>query len=91
MLDDKINIMEKSGRNKFKRLCENLQIYFVEAENPFEYFDGIVYFKGKKFLIEIKDRDEKFNYDTILFEKDKYENLKSEIIKNNANNFFINS
>lgn len=79
MLEDKINTLENIGRNKFKRLCENKNLKFVESTNSIEYFDGIVYFKGKKYLIEIKDRSEKFNYDTILFEKDKYDNLIQSI------------
>lgn len=84
MLEDKINTLEYIGRNKFKKLCENKNLKFVESTNPIEYFDGIVYFKGKKYLIEIKDRSEKFNYDTILFEKDKYDNLIQSIKKEQA-------
>lgn len=84
MLNDKIDTMENKGRDKFRKLCESKHLQFVESTERLEYFDGIVYFKGKKYLIEIKDRSEKFNYDTILFEKDKYDNLIKSIDKEQA-------
>lgn len=84
MLNDKIDTLENKGRDKFRKLCENKHLQFVESTERLEYFDGIVYFKGKKYLIEIKDRSEKFNYDTILFEKDKYDNLIKSIDKEQA-------
>ena len=84
MLNDKIDTMENKGRDKFRKLCDSKHLKFVESTERLEYFDGIVYFKGKKYLIEIKDRSEKFNYDTILFEKDKYDNLIKSIDKEQA-------
>ena len=84
MLNDKIDTLENKGRDKFRKLCESKHLQFVESTERLEYFDGIVYFKGKKYLIEIKDRSEKFNYDTILFEKDKYDNLIKSIDKEQA-------
>jgi len=83
-LNSKINGMEKSGRDKFKMLCKNLNLEFQETEYQYEHYDGIVYFKDKKYLIEIKDRSNKFNYNTILFEDDKYQNIKAEIRANKA-------
>ena len=84
MLNDKIDTLENKGRDKFRKLCESKHLQFVESTERLEYFDGIVFFKGKKYLIEIKDRSEKFNYDTILFEKDKYDNLIKSIDKEQA-------
>ena len=84
MLNDKIDTMENKGRDKFRKLCEIKHLQFVESTERLEYFDGIVFFKGKKYLIEIKDRSEKLNYDTILFEKDKYDNLIKSIDKEQA-------
>ena len=84
MLNDKIDTMENKGRDKFRKLCDSKHLKFVESTERLEYFDGIVYFKGKKYLIEIKDRSEKLNYDTILFEKDKYDNLIKSIDKEQA-------
>ena len=84
-LSKKINDMEKSGRDKFKKLCSRLGLKFEEATNQYEHYDGIVYLKGKKYLIEIKDRSLKYNYDTILFEDEKYQNIKNAIKETNAN------
>ena len=84
MLNDKIDTLENKGRDKFRKLCKIKQLQFVESTERLEYFDGIVYFKGKKYLIEIKDRSEKFNFNTILFEKDKYDNLIKSIDKEQA-------
>lgn len=83
-LNSKINDMEKSGRDKFRKLCQNLNLEFIEATNQYEHYDGIIFFKGKKYLIEIKDRSNKFNYDTILFEDEKYQNIKAAIEETNA-------
>ena len=84
MLKDKIEKYEKKGRDKFKKLCNNLNLIYIESDNLTEHFDGIVFFKNKKYIIEIKDRSNKFNYDTILFEQEKYDNLKKAINENEA-------
>ena len=84
MLKDKIEKYEKKGREKFKKLCDDLNLLYVESDNLTEHFDGIVFFKNKKYIIEIKDRSNKFNYDTILFEQEKYDNLKKAINENEA-------
>ena len=84
MLEDKIYKMEKSGRDKFKILCKNLGLEYVESTNPYEYYDGIIYYKNKKYLVELKDRSNKYIYDTILFEDEKYRNLKKCISETNS-------
>lgn len=84
MLEEKIYMMEKSGRDKFKTLCSNLNLNYIESTNPYEYYDGIIYFNGKKYIVELKDRSDKYVYDTILFEDEKYQNLKKSIKDLNA-------
>ena len=67
---------EDNGRNKFQRLCDSLGVEWDENEDIHSYYDGTVLWKGKTYLIEIKDRDERYEaYDTILLQNDKYENI----------------
>jgi len=84
MLSEKIDNMERVGREKFKTLCKNLKLEFKEATNPYEHYDGVISYYGRKYLVEIKDRSEKYNYDTILFEDEKYQNLKKAIEQKDA-------
>lgn len=83
---------ERKGREKFSRLCEmkNLQYW----DNPIitEHYDGIVYHRGKPYVVEIKDRDVKYEpFDTYLFENDKYVNLNKAIEETGAYGaFYVN-
>ena len=69
---------EKMGRAKFRKLIkDNKLMYFVDNPRLKEYYDGVLYYGDKKFLIEIKTRAEKYNQEeTLMFEADKYNHLR---------------
>ena len=83
-IDRRKLMMEAIGREKFIKLCDRLGYEFIETKNRYEVYDGVVFFNGKKYLIEIKDRSEKHDYDTILFEDEKYQSMKKAIYDTNA-------
>ena len=82
--DEKVSVYEKSSRDKFKRLCDNLNLIFEDSQQMFDHYDEILYYKNKKYIVELKDRKLKYDYPTIMFEKYKYDNLIFKMKELNA-------
>lgn len=79
-------IMEQQGRDKFKCLCDKLGRQWEPNPIEMDCYDGTVYYHGKTYLIEIKNRDaECSKYPTNLFECNKHDNLKKSIAETGAN------
>lgn len=86
-LEQNIKALDKPGREKFIQLCKklNLQydpsgkcqlIQYGEPENDKLAYDCYIIYKGKKYIIELKDRDPKYeHYDEYILEQDKYERV----------------
>jgi hypothetical protein len=75
-LNAKIKALDKPGREKFIQLCKQLNIQYVEPENDKLAYDCYIIYKGKKYIIELKDRDTKYeHYDEYILEQDKYERV----------------
>ena len=75
-LINNIKIMDKPGREKFMQLCKQLNLQYGEPENEKLAYDCYIIYKGKKYIIELKDRDPKCEqYDEYILEKDKYERV----------------
>ncbi len=71
-----IKTLDKPGREKFIQLCKQLNIQYVEPENDKLAYDCYIIYKGKKYIIELKDRDTKYeHYDEYILEQDKYERV----------------
>lgn len=66
---------ERIGREKMNILCENLNLAFKENPKQYDCYDGTIEYHGKKYIVELKDRSEKYNLDSILLEKSKYDNI----------------
>ena len=72
-LVENIKKMDKPGRDKFIKLCETLKLEYGEPENEKLAYDCYIIYKGKKYLVELKDRDPKYEqYDELILEQDKY-------------------
>lgn len=75
-LINNIKIMDKPGRDKFIQLCKQLNLQYGEPENEKLAYDCFITYKGKKYIIELKDRDPKCeHYEDYILEKDKYERV----------------
>ena len=75
-LEQNIKTLDKPGREKFIQLCKKLNLQYGEPENDKLAYDCYIIYKGKKYIIELKDRDPKCeHYDEYILEKDKYERV----------------
>lgn len=75
-LENNIKTLDKAGRDKFIQLCRKLGLQYGEPENEKLAYDCYIIYKGKKYIIELKDRDPKYeHYDEYILEKDKYERV----------------
>lgn len=75
-LEQNIKTLDKPGREKFIQLCKKLNLQYGEPENEKLAYDCYIIYKGKKYIIELKDRDPKCEqYDEYILEKDKYERV----------------
>ena len=71
-----IKTLDKPGREKFIKLCKQLNLQYGEPENEKLAYDCYIIYKGKKYIIELKDRDPKYEqYDEYILEQDKYERV----------------
>ena len=71
-----IKKLDKPGRDKFIKLCETLNLEYGEPENEKLSYDCFIIYKGKKYLVELKDRDPKYEqYDDLILEQDKYNRI----------------
>ena len=81
-----INQYEDKGRDKFKRLCETLNYDYENNSDMTAHYDGTVHYKGRDYLIEIKDRNIKFkDYPTVMFEMYKNNALRNAVCEQGAN------
>lgn len=77
---------EDKGREKFKRLCETLNYDYENNSDMTAHYDGTVHYKGRDYLIEIKDRNVKFKeYPTIMFECYKNDAIRNAVSEQGAN------
>lgn len=75
-LEQNIKTLDKPGREKFIQLCKKLNLQYGEPENKKLAYDCYIIYKGKKYIIELKDRDPKCEqYDEYILEQDKYERV----------------
>ena len=75
-LSQNIKALDKPGRDKFIQLCNQLHLEYGEPANEKLAYDCYITYKGKKYIIELKDRDPKCEqYDEYILEKDKYERV----------------
>ena len=75
-LVENIKKLDKPGRDKFIKLCETLNLEYGEPENEKLSYDCFIIYKGKKYLVELKDRDPKYEqYDDLILEQDKYNRI----------------
>lgn len=74
-------IAENKGRAKFEKLVEqNWDIYDLQfTTNTYDNIDAYFYYKGKKFAVEIKNRES--YYDSWNVEILKYQTMKEKIEK----------
>lgn len=80
---------EDKGRSKFQRLCEMLNYDYENNSDITAHYDGTVHYKGKDYLIEIKDRNIKFKeYPTIMFEEYKNDTLRNAVSEQGADGAF---
>lgn len=75
-LNANIKALDKPGRDKFIQLCKQLNLQYGEPANDKLAYDCYIIYKGKKYIIELKDRDPKYEqYNEYILEKDKYERV----------------
>jgi len=80
------NDLDNGGKLKFKKLCKKFNLEFEEMLERFADYDFLLFYKGKKFIVEVKDRDAIYaNYDSIMFEDEKYQKLIKDIEKEQVN------
>lgn len=74
---DNIISLDKPGRDKTIKLCEDYGWKFEEPERADLAYDCIIKFNSDlKAVVEIKNRDSKYQkYDTLFLQEDKYKNL----------------
>jgi len=81
-----IKKLDKPGRDKFIELCKRLNIKYIEPSREDLCYDCLIEYKGKQYIVELKNRSSKYkNYDTLFLEKGKYERLLNNIKKLNVN------
>lgn len=82
---NKYELADKLGRDKVIDLAKREGWEFSEPRNNKLAYDCYLKVKGKLFIAEIKNRDEKYNnYPTLFLQKDKYERLQYWKTKLNA-------
>lgn len=73
---DNIKALDKPGREKFKKLCAKMGYSYFEPDNEKLAYDCGFTWKGKKYIVELKDRSPMYEcYDELILEKDKAERL----------------
>lgn len=90
--DENYKRLDKPGRDKFKRLCEECGLVYHEPENNKLAFDCWFEGMGYNWLVEIKDRGpEAVGYQELVLEKDRYERLANWVNKTGAAGaFYVN-
>ena len=77
-IDSKIRELDTPGREKMKLLCSQLGWEYSEPDSLRLAFDCFVTVAGHKYVVEIKNRDVKYEqYDEYILEKDKYDRVMS--------------
>ena len=77
-IDSKIRELDTPGREKMKLLCSQLGWEYSEPDSLRLAFDCFVTIAGHKYVVEIKNRDVKYEqYDEYILEKDKYDRVMS--------------
>lgn len=78
LLQNNIKKLDKPGRDKTIKLCNDYGWRFEEPIREDLAYDCIIKFDSSMFaVVEIKNRDIKCEkYDTLFLQKDKYENVK---------------
>lgn len=72
-LVENIKKLDAPGRDKFKKLCYKLGYEFGEPTNEKLAYDCFFKYKGKVYLVELKDRKPEYEkYDELILEVDKY-------------------
>lgn len=91
-LDNQMKALDKPGRDKFKLLCSKLNLIYEEPSFDKLAYDCTIKYKGRTYLVELKDRNIKYNvYDTLYLEKYKYDCLKRwKKSLNAAGIFYVN-
>ena len=75
---DLIKELDLPGREKFKLLCEKLGVEFGEPSNEKLAYDCYIIRNGKKYLVELKDRNPKLEErDEYFLEVYKYDCLRA--------------
>jgi len=78
-VNQKIVEMDKPGRDKFIELCNELgkDYIYQEPEIIDLAYDSILYYKGKKYIIELKNRNANCKaFATFFLEEEKLNNLR---------------
>lgn len=90
--DENYKRLDKPGRDKFKRMCEECGLVYHEPENEKLAFDCWFEGQGYNWLVEIKDRGpEAAGYQELVLEKDRYERLAACVNKTGAAGaFYVN-
>ena len=71
IIDTYFKKFDKPGREKFKQLCTELGFEYGEPKRKDLMYDCHFTYKGKKYIVEIKDRDPKIEkYDSYIIEKE---------------------
>jgi len=91
-LSDRIKTLDKPGRDKFKQLCNKLGYIYSEPANEKLAYDAMISYKGKNYVIEIKNRSlDCEKYDTLFLEQDKYYRVQAWKDRLNADGaYYVN-
>lgn len=74
LIDREIKKLDKPGRKKFMQLCDELGFEYGEPKRKDLMYDCHFTYKGKKYIVEIKDRSPKVEqYDSYIIEKEQYD------------------
>ena len=91
---DSFELNEEIGRSWFASFVEQLKTKteWIPSLGKYNFIDGFVIQKDKKYVVEIKTRSKKFlDYPTHLIELNKYMNMtKVKINSNCKNGFYVN-
>ena len=90
--DENYKRLDRPGRDKFKRMCEECGLVYHEPDNDRLAFDCWFEGQGYNWLVEIKDRGpEAAGYRELVLEKDRYERLANWVNKTScAGAFYVN-
>jgi hypothetical protein len=76
LIDTYFKKFDKPGREKFKQLCAELGFEYGEPNRKDLMYDCNFTYKGKKYIVEIKDRDPKIEkYDSYIIEKEQFDSI----------------